>query len=1059
MIRKYNIYLNWRMPSLSGYSEITKKIITRTFVILLAFILGITAFGSYHSVASADTGPDLIVQSISLSPGDPSIGVTVTITVTIKNQGSAGAERSHVECQVDGIILDTKSINPLDAGATAAVTFTWKAEVGSHTIKAVADSTGLIAETNENNNTTTYTLTTSAPDLIVKSITWSPDNPSRGDSIVFSITIKNQGSLASHNTNVHFYIDGISRGFQDIAAIDPGGAITTTFNWIAMSGQHIVKAVIDEPNNVKESDETNNELEVNFSTLLPDLTIHDISWSPEDPSNYDEVTFSVNVTNQGSGRSDSCLLAYYIDGLYQTLIPVASINASSSSNISFTWLATDNAHEFKAIIDYNQEVTESDETNNEKTVSLSTLPPDLVVDDITWLPADAAVGDNVTFNATIKNQGAGRAEASRAICYIDGQGMGYLNTPEMDSGNETIMSIPWVAKNGSHYIKVIADCDNQLVESDENNNELTKTFPIIPPDLVITGITFSPENPAIGDTITFKTTLKNQGGGIAENFKVAYFLDDTLLNKDTIYHLEYDTSANTTCTWKSQSGHHIFKAFVDCDNSIAESDENNNESSVTVAPDMPDLAVTNISWSPHDMPAGSSITFDVTIENLGSLSAGPSHVAYYVDDAIVSDTEIEPLDAGATTTKDFLWIAMEGYHTVKIVIDSNNKISEIDETNNTREVNLPPPDLIVQDITCSPSDAKIGDNVTITATIKNQGNSPTQTSQVACDVDGLYIASQDLPEINAGGSVTRIFKWVAEEGVHSIIITADTNNLVTEADETNNDGEIEFSTLTPDLIIKDISWIMESPLIYDEVNFTITIENQGTGDAGSCQLQYFIDETPAVVADIAPIPAGGIVEYKFASTLKRGPHTVNAAIDVNNEVTELDETNNEGFLAFSTTVPDLIIKSIACAPLNANVGDNVIITVKVENQGRDKALKPRLALSIDGSPADYVEIPEINMGATATANFTWKATAGSHEISATADVDQTVLESNETNNTKSNTIIIGAKETPPGKPANLKTSSSASQGFLGSYWWLLMIGAALLGALALMSALIKPKRK
>ena len=396
---------------MSGYSEITKKIITRTFVILLAFILGITAFGSCHSAASADTGPDLIVQAISLSPGDPSIDDTVTITVTIKNQGSAGADSSHVECYVDSTILDTKSITPLGAGAMTTVTFTWKAAVGSHTIKAVADSSGIITETNENNNTTTYTMTTSAPDLIVRSITWSPDNPSRGDSIVFSITIKNQGSIASNTTKVNFYIDGISRGSQDVAAIDPGGTITTTFNWIAMSGQHIVKAVIDESNNVKESDETNNELEVNFSTLLPDLTIRSITWSPENPSNNDEVTFTANVTNQGSGRSDSCFLAYYIDGVYQTLIPVSSINATSSSNVTFTWLATDNAHEFKAIIDCNQEVTESDETNNEKTVSLLTLPPDLVPYDITWLPADAAVGDNVTFTATIKNQGVGRADS------------------------------------------------------------------------------------------------------------------------------------------------------------------------------------------------------------------------------------------------------------------------------------------------------------------------------------------------------------------------------------------------------------------------------------------------------------------------------------------------------------------------------------------------------------------------------------------------------------------------------------------------------------------------
>jgi len=1046
---------------LSGYLEITKKILTRTLVILLAFILGITAFGSYHSSVSADTSPDLIVQAVSLLPNEPSIGDIVTITVTVKNQGSGGAESSEVECRVDGTILDTKSINPLTAGATAAVAFNWKAQGGSHVIEAVADATGLIVETNENNNTTTYTLTTSAPDLIVKSITWLPENPSRGDAIVFNVNVKNQGGFESHTTKVQFYIDGIFRGSQDVAGIDPGGTITTTFNWIVMSGQHIVKAVIDESNNVKESDETNNELEINFSPLLPDLFIPSIVWSPEDPSNYDEVTFSVNVTNQGSGRSDACFLSYYIDGLYQSLIPVSSINASSSTNLTFTWLATDNAHEIKAIIDCNQEVAESDETNNEKTVSLSTLIPDLVVSDITWSPEAPAVGDNVTFTATIKNEGSGRSEASRAVCYIDGQGMGYLNTPPMISGNETTMSIQWWASNGSHYISVIADCDNQMVESNEDNNKLTKTFSVTPPDLVITDLTFSPENPAIGDTITFKTTLKNQGGGTAENFKVAYFLDDTLLNKETIYHLEYDTTANTTCTWKSQGGRHIFKAIADCDDNIAESDENNNEYSITVAPDMPDLAVTEISWSPPDLPApaGSTVTFNVKIENLGSLSTGPSHVAYYVDDTIVSDTEIEPLDAGAATTKHFLWIAMEGQHTIKVVADSNNKISEIDEANNTRVVNLPPPDLVVQDITCSPSEAKIGDNVTITATIKNQGTSPAQDSQVACDVDGLRLDSQDLPEINAGDSVTRTFKWVAEEGMHTIIISADINNLVTEADETNNDGVIEFSTLTPDLVIKDISWIMESPLIYDEVNFTITIENQGTGDAGSCQLRYFIDETPATVVDIVPIPAGGIVEYKFASTLKRGPHTVNAAIDVNNMVAESDETNNSSLLSFSTTIPDLIIKSITFAPPNANVGDNVTITVKVENQGRDKALQPRLALSIDSSPADYVDIPEIRMGATATANFTWKATAGSHEIIATADVDQTVLESNETNNTKSSTITIGAKGTVPGKPAKLNTSSSASKGFISSWWWLLLIGAAVLGGLALLSTLRPIKRK
>jgi subtilase family serine protease len=1047
------------MPSLSSCPEIMKKIIARTLVVFLSILLGITAFSSYHSVASADTGPDLIVQNISLSPENPAIDDTVTITVTIKNQGTATAGLSNVLCYADSTILDTKSIDPLNAGVMMTVVFTWKAVEGSHTIKAVADSSGFITETDENNNTKTFNLTTQAADLIIQSITWSPSSPSKGDSIVFSITIKNQGSSKSQYTKVNFSIDENSRGFRDIAAINPGGTLTATYTWTAISGQHSLKAVIDEPNNVKESDETNNELTVTFSTLPPDLTILAITWLPENPSKDDNVTFTANVTNQGSGRSDPCHLAYDIDGVYQSSISVGAMNAGTSANITFTWIATAEAHEIKVIIDYYQKVTESDETNNEKTASLQTLAPDLLVNDITWLPSVAGVGDNVTFTITIKNQGSGRAAASRAVCYIDGQAVGYPDILEIASEAQATATILWVAEGGSHAVSVQADYDNRLIESNKDNNKLTRTISIIPPDLVISSIDYSPENPTTDDTVTFTITVKNQGGGKAENFKLACYIDDTLLNLEHIYSLASDNSIDETSTWKMQDGRHIFKAYANYNKSIAESDENNNESSITITPNMPDLTITNITWSPPDIPAGSDITFDINIENQGSLSAGPSRIAYYVDGANVGYKDIGQLDAGGTTTEHFLWAAIEGQHTIGIAVDSNNQISEYDENNNTRELNLPPPDLVVQDITYSPLDAKIGDSVIITATIKNQGSSKTQKSQVACNIDGLPFASKDLPEINAGDMVTRTFNWVAEAGIHNIKISTDANNLVIESDETNNDKEIKFATLTPDLVIQNIGWLIENPMTNDDVYFTITIKNQGTGIAGSSRLKYSIDQNPALLADITPIPAGDIAEYKFSSILEGGSHTANVTIDANNAVTELDENNNNKVLSFTTIAPDLIIKAITCAPLSANVGDNVTITVKVENRGRDKALNPRLALSVDGSPLGSFDIPKIDTGAIITADFAWKAMTGPHEISAFIDTDQTVLESNETNNTKSRTITIEKPETPAAKKVKLPATSSADKGFLSSWWWMFLIVAALLGGMAFASALKNLKRK
>jgi len=1044
---------------LSVHHEIIKKILTRTAILLLAVILGAAASGFNYTAASADDGPDLIVQDITLSPQEPAIDDTVTITVTIKNQGTDVAGLSHVVCYVDSTILATHSINSLVAGTMTTTAFTWTAQAGSHTIKAVADSSELVVETDETNNTKMFTLTTLASDLIVQSISWSPDNPSRGDSIVFSITIKNQGSSRSRFCNVNLYIDGNSRGYQDVAAIDPDSTITRTYNWVALSGQHAIKAVVDETDSVNEGDETNNELTSTFSTLPPDLIIEGITWEPENPSKNDLVTFIVTVKNQGSGRADSCHLAYFINEEYQSSLPVSTLETDTSANITFTWTALSDAHEVKAIIDFYKNVIESDENNNENTVSFLTLAPDLIVEDITWSPVDAAVGDTVTFAVTIKNQGGGRAEASRAAFYVSGGYQSYLNIGVIEADAEATATFQWQATNGSHTVSVVVDNDKKLIENHEDNNKLTKTIPIIPPDLIIQSISWTPENHAVGDIVTFTITIKNQGGGKAGNFRVAYYIDDVLLTSDPIIKIESGVSANRTCTWKSQNGRHTFRAFIDINKRVTENNENNNENSVTIIPNIPDLAIGTITWSPADMPAGKEVTFNINIENRGSLSAGPSRVAFYVDGTNVGYADIGRLDAGAKLTEHFLWVATAGYHTIEIVTDSTNQILELDEANNSKMVTLPPPDLVIQDFTWSPPDASIGDSVTFTATFKNQGSSQTQNAQATCYVDDLPVVSLDLPEIESAAAVTRTFEWVAEAGLHVIKITADINNRVTEIDETNNDKVMNFATLTPDLIIQDISWLMENPLINDDVTFIVTIKNQGSDTASGSQLMYSIDETPGVYQDIEPVPAGDTVKFTFISTLEAGSHTISMAIDANDDIVELEETNNDSTLTFSTIAPDLIVKTITWAPLDAIPGDTITVTVKAENRGRDKAVNPRLTLYVDGSPAGYVDIAEIEAGAIATGDISWTVEAGLHEISVLADVDGLVLESNETNNTKSRTLTLEEPEAPVKQAPKLTTGSSANEGFLGSSWWIILLAAALLGGIAFIAALKSLRNK
>ena len=1027
--------------------SIIRRAVSVCAALSLAFLLGFVPSGLAQPALAAPA-PDLIIPDISLSPIHPAIGDSVTITLTVRNQGDALAFGSSAVCYIDDAILATNSIGSLEAGSMATTTFTWKALAGSHIIRAVADSAGAVPESDETNNSMTFSMTSLAADLIVQSISWLPANPSKGDDLIFRITVKNQGNNKSGLARLSFYIDGNSRGYRDVYPIDPGSTSVSTYNWVAQSGQHALKAVIDEAGQLEEGNESNNVYNMTFSTLPPDLIVHDVVWEPENPSKNDTVTFTANITNQGTGRSDSCQLAYYIDGVYRSALQFNPLEAGSSDNITFTWTALSDLHEIKVVIDYNDLVAESDENNNQYVVNFQTLLPDLIVEAIGWVPEDAGVGDTVSFNATIKNQGSGRAEASRLGCYISGSFSGYVDIGEVEPDATAIISFEWKAVSGDFIVKIVADSEKRVVESNENNNTTTRTISIIPPDIFIPAITWLPENPPIGDLVTFTANLTNLGGGAAGGFYIAYYVDDEFLALSYVSGIISGDNVTSGCDWIATSGRHTFKAVADYNFVVFESNENNNERSVAVTPLMPDVSVGTVTWSPADITVGGKTTFAIKIENRGTLNAGPSRVAYYIDGVIAGYNDIDLIEAGAFVTKYLPWTVAIGAHSITIVADASDQVFELDE-NNTKVVNIPMPDLLVTGISFSPAEAAIGDEVTVTATLKNQGAGASVPALATFYIDAEPVESRDFAEINPDGSASVSFTWTALAGDHDVTILADGGNAVTEVDETNNEKETVFATLTPDLVVDVIDWSMEDPLVSDAVAVDMTVKNRGTDVAGEFHLSYTIDGDDPVNVDMAPIPAGGSFTLHISPRLTIGTHIVTVTVDTGEDVIELDETNNEKSIGFSTVAPDLVVKSISW-PTRIAAGEDVTITVNVANQGTDKVVSSRLDLFINGELLGSLDIDVLEVGASLTGEFSWSAVPGELDISAYADMDGLLLESNEGNNSKSRTISLdeppAAEDEEEEEPViDLSNDSSDDKGFMASYWWLLMMGAVVLG--------------
>jgi len=118
--------------------------------------------------------------------------------------------------------------------------------------------------------------------------------------------------------------------------------------------------------------------------------------------------------------------------------------------------------------------------NNIDYLPLSIAPtqpkPDLIVSAISIDPEQPIVNQSVTINATIANIGEANAVAFNVSFYANNVLIEKVRISGLNANESIIASISWTpGLAGNYTIKVIADSDNNVIESNENNNESSKT--------------------------------------------------------------------------------------------------------------------------------------------------------------------------------------------------------------------------------------------------------------------------------------------------------------------------------------------------------------------------------------------------------------------------------------------------------------------------------------------------------------------------------------------------------------------------------------------------------
>ncbi|HEY3479643.1 MAG TPA: discoidin domain-containing protein, partial [Streptomyces sp.] len=203
--------------------------------------------------------PDLTISDVSWSPQNPVETDTITASATVRNAGTAASGATNVNLYLGATKVGTANVGALAAGASTTVSANiGTRDAGSYQLTAKVDEANAVIEQNEANNS--YTGSTAlvvspvqSSDLVAATA-WGPNNPSAGNTVTFTTTLRNQGTVASaggaHGVTVTIadqngtVVKTLSGTYTGAIAAGATASPVNVGTWTAANGRYSVKTVV-----------------------------------------------------------------------------------------------------------------------------------------------------------------------------------------------------------------------------------------------------------------------------------------------------------------------------------------------------------------------------------------------------------------------------------------------------------------------------------------------------------------------------------------------------------------------------------------------------------------------------------------------------------------------------------------------------------------------------------------------------------------------------------------------------------------------------------------------
>jgi subtilase family serine protease len=325
------------------------------------------------------------------------------------------------------------------------------------------------------------------------------------------------------------------------------------------------------------------------------------------------------------------------------------------------------------------------------------------------ISASNIVVDRTALSLRIGNGGALAAAGGVDVAFYDGdpQAGGVIlgtatTTKTIKPGEYQDVSVTLSnPTTNSWAIFAVADKDGKLRECRKDNN-IAKLAAMADLEITSSDISITPSDLKEGQPAVITVTAHNKGGLAAANVVISVYDGDpksggVLIGSSTQATIAAGSSAIGTVQWNTsgQSGRNYLYIVADLEGRVLEIDKTNN--SVIVPVDVsvlskPDLQIrsSDITVAAINPQVGDMITVTSVVHNIGT-ATGPTDISLYDGDPkagghlVASKTisEIIPSQGQSTVIFTITTPTPAGSHSLYVVVDPENKIDEINETNNT----------------------------------------------------------------------------------------------------------------------------------------------------------------------------------------------------------------------------------------------------------------------------------------------------------------------------------------------------------------------------------------